>query len=101
MPLLIVAASVLALAAFLFWRFGPGTSSGAVFVLTVERGGDIRLEGSVPGKSDSDTCDFVAKMDLPPSARIWAHHDGPSLRLEFSSQVPDNLRQRTRNYLGT
>ncbi|MBV1858936.1 MAG: DUF3634 family protein [Nannocystaceae bacterium] len=101
MPLLILAASVLALAAFLFWHFGPGASSGAVFVLSVERSGEVRLQGSIPGKSDSDAREFVAKMDLPPRTRIWAHRNGPGLRLEFSSHVPDNLRQRTRNYLGT
>lgn len=100
MPLLILAASVLALAAFLFWRFGP-MGSDAVFVLVVDRTGEVRLTGSVPGKSDADMRDFVAKMDLPPRARIWAQRDGPRLRLEFSSHVPENLRQRTRNFLGT
>ena len=101
MPLLILAASVLALAAFLFWRLGPGATAGAVFVLYVEDSGEVRLTGSVPGKSDADARDFVAKMQLPPRARIWAHRDGPGLRLAFSSHIPDNLRQRTRNYLGT
>lgn len=100
MPLLILAASVLALAAFLFWRFGPGSTAGAVFVLSVEPSGDVRLTGSIPGKSDSDARDFVAKMELPARARIWAHRDGPRLHLEFSASVPENLRQRTRNYLG-
>ncbi len=100
MPLLILAASVLALAAFLFWRFGPGASAGAVFAFTVERGGEVRLQGSVPAKSDSDAREFVATMELPPRARIWAHRDGPRLRLGFSSHVPENLRQRMRNYLG-
>ena len=101
MPHLILAASAVALAAFFFWRFGPGASAGAVFVLKVDASGTVQLSGSVPGKSDSDARDFVAKMELPPRARLWAHRDGSRLRLTFSSHVPENLQQRTRNYLGT
>lgn len=96
---LIVTAGAIALAVFVYRRYG-GATAGALFVFIVEADG-VRLDGSVPGKSDDDARDFIARMELPPGAKIWGHRDGGGVRLRFSAEVPDNLQQRCRNFFGT
>ena len=96
---LVLTAGVIALAVFAYRRFG-GATAGALFVFTVEADG-VRLDGTVPGKSDADARDFIERMELPPGAKIWGHRDGSGFRLRFSADVPDNLQQRARNYFGT
>ncbi|MCR9166528.1 MAG: DUF3634 family protein [Nannocystaceae bacterium] len=97
--LLLLAAGAIALAVFAFRRFG-GATAGALFVFTVEARG-VRLEGTVPGKSDADARDFIERMELPVGAKLWGHRSGEGVRLRFSSDVPDDLQQRARNYFGT
>ncbi len=96
---LALTAAVLALAVFAYRRLG-GATAGALFVFTVAADG-VRLVGTVPGKSDEDARDFIERMQLPRGAKIWAQRQGSGFRLRFSSDVPDNLRQRARNYFGT
>jgi len=93
---LLIAVGALALAAFAYRRLGPGATAGAAFVLTVEEAG-VRLEGTVPGKADNESQEFVERMELPVGAKLWGYPDG---RLGFSREVPDNLRQRSRNFFG-
>lgn len=97
---ILIAAGALALAALSYRWVRQGGTWGAVFVLTVDASGEVTLAGSVPGKSDGDAREFVADMELPAGAKIWAQRDGDSLRMQFSDDVPDNLRQRARNYFG-
>lgn len=98
LALLGLTAGVVALAVFAYRRWG-GATAGALFVFTVEADG-VRLDGTVPGKSDDDARDFVERLELPPGAKIWGHRDGAGVRMRFSAQVPDTLKQRCRNFFG-
>ncbi len=100
LELMLIAAGALALAALSYRWVRRGGTWGALFVLAVGPQGEVSLQGSVPGKSDGDARDFVAQMELPPGAKIWARRDTDALRLQFTADVPDNLRQRARNYFG-
>lgn len=77
-----------------------GGLGDAKFVVSVRGPGTegIDVKGEVPGKSAGEVTDFVAGLELPAGARIWAVPDGERMQLRFSGHVPDNLQQRLRNY---
>jgi hypothetical protein len=98
--MVLYAAGAVALAAFLYWRFGTDGGRGAAFTFTVLKDGTVDLQGTVLGKSEDATRTFIEGLELPAGAKVWGERDGGTLRLRFSSHVPDNLRQRTRNFFG-
>ncbi|MEM6291383.1 MAG: DUF3634 family protein [Myxococcota bacterium] len=99
---IVLAVVALATAAIAFKLVRGGIGS-AVFIVTVRGEGvdGVHVQGTVPGKTSSDMQDFVARMELPVGAKIWAVRDGDGVRLRFNAKVPDNLQQRTRNFIGT
>ncbi len=99
---IVLAVVVLATAAVAF-KLVRGGLGDAVFVVTIRgEGADgVDVTGTVPGKTSGDMQDFVARMELPVGAKIWAIRDGDGVRLRFNGKVPENLQQRTRNFIGT
>lgn len=93
----IVLAVVIAAVGWGGYKIATGGFSDARFSIKVGAGGP-QMKGSVPGKSDSDVLAFVADLELPVGAKIWAVPDGDRLQMRFSGNVPDNLQQRMRNY---
>ena len=80
------------------WKLASGGRDDARFVLTVNGPGieGIELRGRVPGIGGDELTDFVAKLELPEGARIWAVPDGDRLALRFAN-VPEGPQQRVRN----
>lgn len=93
----IVLAVVIAAVGWGAYKIATGGLSDARFSIKVGAGGP-ELKGSVPGKSDGDVLAFVADLELPPGAKIWAVPDGDRLQMRFSGNVPANIQQRMRNY---
>ncbi len=85
--------------AVVLWKVLGGGLGDAEFVIRVQGPDSVQLKGTVPGRSESDVIDFVSRMELPRGAKIWGVRDHGQIRLRFSSSVPENLQQRTRNYL--
>ena len=96
-PSLLVALVVVAVVAIV-WKLATGGRGDARFVLTVNGPGieGIELRGEVPGIGSDDLADFVAKLELPKGAKIWAVPDGDRLALRFAN-VPEGPQQRVRN----
>lgn len=96
---LVIGAGIVVLA-FIAYKVVRGGVGDAVFVVTVRGEGpeNVQVKGTTYGKSHGDVQDFVARMELPKGAKIWGIRDGDQIRLRFSSHVPDNLQQRTRNF---
>ena len=99
-PMVLFAAGAVALAAFLYWRFATDGGRGAAFTFTVQPDGDVQCSGTVLGKSDEEARAFIQGLELPAGAKVWGVREGGAVRLRFSSDVPDNLQQRTRNFFG-
>jgi hypothetical protein len=96
-PSIIVAIVVVAVVAIV-WKLATGGRGDARFVLTVNGPGveGIELRGEVPGIGGDELTDFVAKLELPKGAKIWAVPDGARLSLRFAN-VPEGPQQRVRN----
>ena len=87
--------------AFAVYKVLRGGLDGATFVVRVRGEGaeGIEVKGNVPGKSGGEVAEFVAGLELPKGARIWAVPDRDRITLRFSAEVPENLQQRLRNYI--
>lgn len=93
----LVAIVVVAVVAIV-WKLASGGRGDARFVLTVNGPGvdGIDLRGEVPGIGGGELIEFVAKLELPKGAKIWAVPDGDRLALRFAN-VPEGPQQRVRN----
>jgi hypothetical protein len=96
-PSVWVALVVVAVAAIV-WKVATGGRGDARFVLTVNGPGieGIEVRGQVPGIGADELTEFVAKLELPKGAKIWAVPDGDRLALRFTN-VPEGPQQRVRN----
>ena len=96
-PIVIIAVAVVAAA--VIWKLASGGLGDAKYLIKVTGEGPngVSIKGQVPGKSNADVADFVAGLELPAGAKIWAVPDRDRVVLRFSN-VPDNLQQRCRNY---
>jgi hypothetical protein len=90
---------LLVIAAVAFKILGGGLSD-AKFVVTVEDEGTdgVKIKGEVPGYSHGEVADFIAGLELPKGAKIWAVPDRDRIQLRFNSAVPETLQQRMRNF---
>jgi NADH dehydrogenase FAD-containing subunit len=72
----------------------------ATFVVTVKGSGAAGVEilGEVPGHGNGEVIRFVADLELPAGAKISGIRDGDRIMLRFSTEVPDHLHQRLRNF---
>lgn len=97
---MVAALVVLAAAAVIVWKFALRGRGDAKFIIDVSGPGidGVKMKGAVPGRSAPEICDFVARLELPAGAKIWGVPDRDRLRLEFAGDVPDNLKQRLRNF---
>ena len=87
-------------AAVVIWKLASGGLGDAKYVIRVKGAGvdGVVVKGEVPGKSEAVVVEFVAALELPAGAKIWAVPDRDRVTLRFSSHVPDNLQQRIRNF---
>ncbi len=60
----------------------------------------IDLVGGVPGRTREAIRAFVADLDLPPGAVLWAIRDGNELRIRGNHRVPEHLQQRFAEFIG-
>jgi hypothetical protein len=88
---------VAVVAALVIWKLASGGLGDAKYVIKVT-GAGVVVKGEVPGKSEGAVTEFIATLELPAGAKIWAVPDGDRVTLRFSSHVPDNLQQRIRNF---
>jgi hypothetical protein len=97
-PILLTIVAVVAAA--VIWKVASRGLGDAKYVIRVTGEGEsgVVLEGEVPGKSEALVAEFVAGLELPKGAKIWGVPDRDRLTLRFSSQVPDHLQQRIRNF---
>jgi hypothetical protein len=84
----------------IIWKVADRGRGDAKFTIEVTGPGidGVKMKGAVPGRSAGEILDFVARLELPPGSSIWGVHDRGRMRLEFAGNVPDNLRQRMRNF---
>lgn len=103
MPSEIAIGLLLLVVAAVGYKLLRGGLGDATFVVEVKGPGieGVQIRGSVPGHAESDVAEFVAGLELPAGARIWAVPDRDRIRLRFSGGVPDNLQQRLRNFFYT
>ena len=96
-PVVIIVVAVVAAA--VIWKVASGGLGDAKYVIKITGDGadGVSITGQVPGKSEADVAEFVAGLELPAGAKIWAVPDRDRVVLRFSN-VPDNLQQRCRNY---
>ena len=96
----VAAIVVLAASAIIVWKFAMRGRGDAKFTIDVSGPGidGVKMKGAVPGRSASEVCDFVARLELPAGAKIWGVPDRGRLRLEFAGDIPDNVKQRLRNF---
>lgn len=82
------------------WRVFGGARYDSLFTIEVKAAGveGIEMRGSVPGRSGEELIAFVASLELPPGARIWAIRDGGEMRLRFTNVDP-GPQQRLRNFV--
>lgn len=82
------------------WRLFRGDIGAARFVVRVQSDDptDIAIKGEVPGLSHGDVVEFVGGLELPKGSKIWGVPDRDRLVLRFSSEVPENVQQRMRNF---
>lgn len=82
------------------WRVFGGERHDSLFVVEVKAAGidGVVLRGNVPGRSGEELVAFVASLDLPPGARIWAIRDREQLQLRFAN-VDAGPQQRLRNFV--
>ena len=97
-PILLTIVAIVAAA--VIWRVASGGLGDAKYIIRVTGEGEtgVVLKGEVPGKSEASVAEFIAGLELPRGAKIWAVPDRDRLTLRFSSQVPDHLQQRIRNF---
>jgi hypothetical protein len=97
-PILLTVVAVVAAA--VIWKIASGGLGDAKYVIRITGDGaeGVVLEGEVPGKSEATVAEFIAGLELPKGAKIWAVPDGDRVVLRFSTQVPDHLQQRIRNF---
>lgn len=85
-------------AGWVIWKFAAGGDATYTIRVTGDGIEGVKVDGEVPGKSTSTVAEFVAGLQLPKGAKIWAVPDRDRVMLRFSSQVPEHLQQRIRNF---
>lgn len=100
MPTEIAVGLLLLVVGAVAWKLVRGGMGDAKFVIEVKGPGveGIQIKGDVPGYTQPEVADFVAGLELPEGAKIWAVPDRDRIQLRFSSQVPDARHQRLRNF---
>jgi hypothetical protein len=94
-----IAITVVALVvAAVIWKVASGGLSDAKYSVRVTGEGveGVQVKGDVPGKSEGAVQEFVAGLQLPKGARIWAVPDRDRVMLRFSAHEPGHLQQRLR-----
>lgn len=84
--------------AAVIWKLTRRGRGDATFVVRVTGPGvdGVVLDGDVPGLGHADFVAFVAGLELPAGAEIWAIPDRDRVALRFTD-VPEGLQQRVRN----
>ncbi len=70
-----------------------------LFTIIVKEGRAYLEQGQVTD-AFVDDCTAIATRGGVRSGRIWGHRENNGLRLEFSSGIPERVRQRFRNTAG-
>ncbi len=95
-----ITALILLVVGFAGYKILGGGIGDAKFVVRVSGPGPegVQIRGDVPGHGEGEVAEFVAGLELPEGAKIWGIPDRDRIQLRFSSDVPDNLQQRLRNF---
>jgi hypothetical protein len=72
----------------------------ATFVIRVREpgAGGVEILGEIPGHGNGSVAEFIAGLELPAGAKIWGVPDRDRVVLRFSTEVPEHLHQRLRNF---
>ncbi len=75
-----------------------GGLGDAKFVIKVRGDGEVDVRGEAPGLSLGEVVEFVRGLELPAGAKISGVPDRGKITLRFSGDIPENLKQRMRNF---